>query len=121
VKDNVRIAAVDAGARFAAAMTKPTFVTAVLMAPESNPAEAIVPTVSVCTIIPVALPEFPTPIVNPERVIVKRVSAAIPMTAVVMTMEVAPGAAEVAVIVPAEAVPAALAAGVADVAKKPEG
>ena len=47
--------------------------------------------------------------------------AAIPATAVVMTMEVAPGAAEVAVMVATDAVPAALFAGVAVVAKNPAG
>jgi len=52
---------------------------------------------------------------------VKTAPAAAPATAVVMTMEVAPGAADVAVIVATEAVVAALAVGVADVAKNPEG
>ena len=47
--------------------------------------------------------------------------AAMPAAAVVMTMEVAPGAAEVAVISPTDAVPARLFAGVAVVAKNPAG
>jgi len=88
--------------------------------PESAPADAAVSEL-VWTVIPVALPRVATPIVNPDKVMVKAVMVGIPATAVVMTIEVAVGAAEVAVIVATEAVPAALAAGVAVVAKNPEG
>jgi len=91
-----------------------------VIAPDATPADAVT-SPSVCTVMPVALPAFPTPIVKPLRVMVKAVFAAIPATAVVMTMEVAPGAAEVAVMVATDAVPAALAAGVAVVAKNPVG
>ncbi len=90
------------------------------MAPEAAPADAVT-SASVCTVMPVLLPAFDAPIVKPLRVMVKVVPAAIPATAVEMTMEVAPGAAEVAVIVGTDVVPAALAAGVADVAKNPLG
>jgi len=121
VKDRVRAAAVDAGARFAAAITKPTLVTAVLMIPEGAPAETIVFAVSVCTVMPVALPAVPAPIVNPERVMVKAVLAVIPATAVVMTRDVAPVAPEVAVMEATDADPAALAVGVTPSLKNPEG
>ena len=88
--------------------------------PDATPADAIT-SASVCTVMPVALPAFTPPIVKPLRVMVKAVFAAKPATAVVMTMEVAPGAAEVAVMVATDAVPAALFAGVAVVAKNPVG
>ena len=70
---------------------------------------------------PVPLPAFRAPIVKPLRVMVKAVLAEMPAIKVLMMMEVAPGAAEVAVIVETDVVPAALAAGVADAAKNPFG
>ena len=91
-----------------------------VIAPDAAPADAIM-SASVCTVMPVALPALIAPIVNPLRVMVKAVFAGMPATAVVMTMEVAPGAAEVAVMVATDVVPAALFAGVAVVAKNPEG
>ena len=91
-----------------------------VIAPDAAPADAVT-SASVCTVMPVPLPALIAPIVKPLRVMVKAVFAAIPATAVVMTMEVAPGAAEVAVMVATDAVPAALFAGVAVVAKNPVG
>ena len=88
--------------------------------PEATPADARV-SWSVCTVIPVELPPFAAPIVRPLRVMVKAVLAEIPATAVVMTMAVAVGAAEVAVMVATDVVPAALFVGVADAAKNPDG
>ena len=70
---------------------------------------------------PVELPAVAAPIVRPLRVMVKGVLAGMPVIAVVMTMEVAVGAAEVAVIVATDVVPAILATGVAVVAKNPDG
>ncbi len=88
--------------------------------PEATPAEAVT-SASVCTVMPVALPAFTKPIVKPLRVMVKAVFAAMPAFAVVMTMEVAPGAVEVAVMIATDVVPAALLKGVAHVEKNPEG
>jgi len=117
VNDNVRAARVDAGARLATAITNPTFWTAVLMIPESAPADATV-SVSVATEMPVVLPEVPSPIVKPVRVTLTSVPAGKFPTAVVMTMEVAVGAAEVAVGLDD---PLKVMVGVAVVAKKPVG
>ena len=91
-----------------------------VIAPDATPADAVT-SASVCTVMPVALPAFATPIVKPLRVMVKDVFAGMPAIAVVMTMEVAPGAAEVAVMVATDVEPAALFAGVAVVAKNPAG
>ena len=68
-----------------------------------------------------ALPAVAAPMVRPLRVMVKAAAAGIPATAVVMTIAVAVGWAEVAVMVETDVVPAAFAAGVADVAKNPDG
>ena len=110
--------------RFASAIVITTAVGAVcavvVIEPDATPADAAT-SASVCTVMPVALPAFATPIVKPLRVMVKAVFAAMPAFAVVMTMEVAPGAAEVAVIAATDAVPAALFAGAAHVAKNPAG
>jgi hypothetical protein len=92
----------------------------VVIEPDATPADAVT-SASVCTVMPVALPALTTPIVKPLRVMVKAVFAAMPATAVVMTMEVAPGAAEVAVIPATDVEPARLFAGVAVVAKNPAG
>ena len=88
--------------------------------PDATPADAIT-SASVCTVMPVALPALRAPIVKPLRGMVKAVFAAMPALAVVMTMEVAPGAAEVTVMVATDVEPAALFAGVAVVAKNPLG
>lgn len=89
--------------------------------PEAAPEDARVAAVSVCTVMPVALPAVAAPIVMPFRVMVKAVLAAMPATAVVTTICVAVGAVEVAVIVGTDVVPAMLSVGVADVAKNPLG
>ncbi len=91
-----------------------------VIAPDAMPADTDM-SASVCTVMPVALPAFATPIVKPLRVMVKAVFAAMPAIAVVMTMEVAPGAAEVAVMVATDVVPAMLAAGAGVAAKNPGG
>ncbi len=75
---------------------------------------------SVCTSMPVELPAVVAPIVKPLRVMVNTVLAAMPMVAVVTTIAVAVGAAEVPVMVATDASPAANV-GVAVVAKNPEG
>ena len=84
--------------------------------PEATPADTRV-SASVCTVMPVALPAVAAPIVRPLRVMVKGELAAIPAMAVVMTMAVAVGAAEVAVIVATDVVQV----GVDDEAKNPDG
>jgi hypothetical protein len=76
---------------------------------------------SVDTVMPVGLPAVAAPIVRPERVMVKSVAAGMPASLVEMKICVAVGADENAVINATEAVPAALFAGVAVVAKKPGG
>jgi len=76
---------------------------------------------SVDTVMPVGLPAAAAPIVKPLRVMVKAVAAGMPATLVEMTICVAVGADENAVINATEAVPAPLFAGVAVVAKKPGG
>ena len=119
---NARVTGTEAWfwTRFAPAIVMTTSVGWVVIAPDATPADAVT-SASVCTVMPVALPALIAPIVKPLRVMVKAVFAAMPATAVVMTMEVAPGAAEVAVMVATDAVPAALFAGVAVVAKNPAG
>ena len=119
---NARVTGTEAWfwTRFAPAIVMTTSVGWVVIAPDATPADAVT-SASVCTVMPVALPALIAPIVKPLRVMVKAVSAAMPATAVVMTIEVAPGAAEVAVMVATDAVPAALFAGVAVVAKNPAG
>jgi hypothetical protein len=67
-----------------------------------------------------ALPAVTAPIVKPLRVMVKTVFAAMPATAVVMTMEL-PVMADVAVMAATDAVPAALFAGFGVAAKNPAG
>ena len=87
--------------------------------PESTPTDASV-SVSVCTVMPVALPAVAAPIVKPRSVMVKVVFALMPAMAVVMTIAVAVGAAQVAVMAFTEVAPVATV-GVAVVAKNPEG
>ena len=70
---------------------------------------------------PVALPPTAAaPIVKPLRVMVKAVFAAMPATAVVMTMEL-PVMADVAVMVATDVLPAPLLAGLGVAAKSPAG
>ena len=69
---------------------------------------------------PVRLPAVAAPMVKPLRVMVKAVVAAMPITAVVMTMEL-PVMTDVAVMVATDAEPAALAAGFGVAAKNPAG
>ena len=88
--------------------------------PDAAPTDATV-SASVCTVMPVLLPAVAPPIVTPLRVMVKAAPAGMPAAAVVMTMEAAPGAAEVAVMPGTDVEPAALAEGVAVVAKNPDG
>ena len=106
--------------RSVAAMTKPTVCGAPIV-PEGAPAETIVFAVSVCTVMPVALPAVAAPMVNPERVMVKAVLAGIPAAAVVMTRDVAPVAPAVAVMAATDADPALLAVGVTPSFMNPEG
>ena len=88
--------------------------------PEALPSDATV-SASVCTVMPVLLPAVTAPIVTPLRVMVKAVSAAIPAMAVVMTMgALAEAMTDVAVMLPTDVLPAALAAGLA-AAKNPAG
>ena len=124
VKARVTATAALFAKRFASAIVITTAVGAVcavaVIKPDAKPTDAVT-SASVCTVMPVALPALTAPIVKPLRVMVKAMSAAMPAFAVVMTMEVVPGAAEVAVMVATDVVPAALLKGVADVAKNPEG
>ena len=87
--------------------------------PDAAPADATV-SASVCTVMPVLLPAFTAPIVRPDSVMVKAVVAAMPTTAVVMTME-SREMADVAVRVLTDVLPAALAAGLGVPAKNPAG
>ena len=109
-----------AATRSPAAMLNTTPVGCVDIDPEAAPAEGTV-SASVDTVMPVGLPAVAAPIVRPERVMVKAVAAGMPAPLVEMTICVAVGADENAVINATEAVPAALFAGVAAVAKKPDG
>ena len=91
-----------AAMRSPAAMVKVTATGFDVMAPEAAPADATV-SESVCTVMPVALSaSAAAPIVKPLRVMVKAVVAAMPATAVVMTMEL-PVMADVAVMVGTDA------------------
>ena len=70
---------------------------------------------------PVALPAVAVaPIVRPASVMVKGVVAAMPTTAVVMTMEL-PEMADSAVMLPTDVLPAAVAAGLGVASKNPAG
>jgi hypothetical protein len=90
------------------------------MTPVAEPDEKAM-SASVDTAMPVGLPAVAAPIVRPERVMVKAVAAGMPATLVEMTICVAVGADENAVINATEAVPAPMFAGVAVVSKKPDG
>jgi len=88
--------------------------------PEAAPTDAVT-SASVCTVMPVALPPTAAaPIVKPLRVMVKAVFAAMPVTAVVMTMEL-PVMTDVAVMVATDVLPAMLLAGLGVPAKNPAG
>ena len=108
-----------AGDRSLSATVIPTAVTKPIP-PDAAPADAT-GSASVCTVMPVLLPAVAAPMVKPLRVMTKAVFAGMPAVAVVMTMEVSPGAADVAVMAATDVVPAALAEGVVDVAKNPDG
>ena len=96
-----------------------TAVVGVKIPPDATPADATL-SESVCTVMPVALPTVAAPIVRPLRVMVKAVVAAMPTTAVVMTMELAEMA-DIAVISLTDVLPAALPAGMGVPAKNPGG
>ena len=100
-------------------MVNKTEVTAPPITPDATPADATV-SASVCTVMPVGLPAVTAPIVTPLRVMVKAVVAAMPTTAVVMTMEL-PEMTDVAVMLLTDVLPAALAAGLGVEAKNPAG
>ena len=119
VKENVAATPALAATRSPGAMVNKTEVTAPPIEPDATPADATV-SASVCTVMPVALPAATAPIVRPLRVMVKAVLAKTPATAVVMTMEL-PLLADVAVMVPTDVLPAALAAGGGVEAKNPVG
>ncbi len=89
------------------------------MTPLAEPDEEAM-SASVDTVMPVGLPAVASPIVRPERVMVKAVFAAMPITAVVMTMEL-PVMADVAVMVGTDVLPAVLFAGLGVTAKNPGG
>ena len=73
--------------------------------PEGAPADSRL-SADVFTVIPVALPAVAAPIVRPLRVMVKAVPAGMLENAVVMTIEVAPGADTCPVMVATDASPA---------------
>ncbi len=89
------------------------------MLPEAAPTDASW-SVSVCTLMPVALPAVAAPIVKPPRVMLKVVIASMPTTAVVMMIEL-PFMVDVAVIAGMDVLPAALSAGFGVAAKNPTG
>ena len=94
--------------------------TCVTIPPEATPTDAVT-SASVCTVMPAGLSATAAaPIVNPLRVMVKAVFAAMPITAVVMTMEL-PVMADVAVMVATDVLPAMLLAGLGVPAKNPGG
>ena len=111
VKVNVAATPVLAATRSAVAMATVTAVTAPPIAPDATDAEAVVSAL-VCTL--TLPPAVATPRVKPESVTVTAVLAASVVPEVVMTMEVAPGAA----MGPREAPPDTAPLGVAVVAKK---
>ena len=118
---NARVTATAAlfAKRSAAAIVKLTEVGWDVIEPDATPADGVT-SASVCTVMPVALPAFATPIVKPLRVIMKSVFAEMPVTAVVMTMEL-PVMADVAVMVATDVLPAMLLTGLGVPAKNPAG
>ncbi len=111
VKVNVAATPVLAATRSAVAMATVTAVTAPPIAPDATDVEAVVSAL-VCTL--TLPPAVAAPKVKPESVTVTAVLAASVIPEVVMTMEVAPGAA----MGPREAPPDTAPLGVAVVAKK---
>ena len=111
VKVNVAATPVLAATRSAVAMATVTAVTAPHIAPDATDVEAVVSAL-VCTL--TLPPAVAAPKVKPESVTVTAVLAASVVPEVVMTMEVAPGAA----MGPREAPPDTAPLGVAVVAKK---
>ena len=111
VKVNVAATLCLAATRSAAAMANVPIVTAPPIAPDATDVEAVVSAL-VCTF--TLPPAVIAPMVRPETVTVTAVLAASVATEVVMTMEVAPGAA----MGPREAPPDTAPVGVAVVAKK---
>ena len=111
VKVNVAATPVLAATRSAVAMATVTAVTAPPIAPDATDVEAVVSAL-VCTL--TLPPAVAAPRVKPESVTVTAVLAASVIPEVVMTMEVAPGAA----MGPREAPPDTAPLGVAVVAKK---
>ena len=111
VKVNVAATPVLAATRSAVAMATVTAVTAPPIAPDATDVEAVVSAL-VCTL--TLPPAVAAPRVKPESVTVTAVLAASVVPEVVMTMEVAPGAA----MGPREAPPDTAPLGVAVVAKK---
>ncbi len=118
VKERVTGTLVLATMRSAAVMMNVTPV-GTPIPPEAAPADAVV-SVTVCTVMPVALPAVAAPIVKPDRVMMKAVDAGIPITAVVMAMEL-PVTTDVAVMAATDVLPAALVAGLGVAAKNPAG
>ena len=111
VKVNVAATPVLAATRSAVAIANVTTVTAPPIAPDATDVEAVVSAL-VCTL--TLPPAVAAPKVKPESVTVTAVLAASVIPEVVMTMEVAPGAA----MGPREAPPDTAPLGVAVVAKK---
>ena len=111
VKVNVAATPVLAATRSAVAMATVTAVTAPPIAPDATDVEAVVSAL-VCTL--TLPPAVAAPKVKPESVTVTAVLAASVVPEVVITMEVAPGAA----MGPREAPPDTAPLGVAVVAKK---
>ena len=111
VKVNVAATPVLAATRSAVAMATVTAVTAPPIAPDATDVEAVVSAL-VCTL--TLPPAVAAPKVKPESVTVTAVLEASVIPEVVMTMEVAPGAA----MGPREAPPDTAPLGVAVVAKK---
>ena len=111
VKVNVAATPVLAATRSAVAMAAVTAVTAPPIAPDATDVEAVVSAL-VCTL--TLPPAVAAPRVKPESVTVTAVLAASVVPEVVMTMEVAPGAA----MGPREAPPDTAPVGVGLVAKK---
>ncbi len=92
--------------------------TGAVIGPEATPTDAVT-SASVCTVM-VLLPGVAAPIFKPLRVMRKGVDAAMPIMAVVMTMEL-PVMTDAAVMVATDVEPAALAAGFGVAAKNPAG
>ncbi len=104
--------------RLAAGMVMDTAV-GVLMPPLGAPADAA--SMLVVTVMPGVPVVVVEPMVRPESVIVKAAPAGISAALIVITIAVAVGCADVAVMAATDVVPAILFEGVAEVAKNPEG